>query len=1010
MSFLSSISDCTQLPLPFDAHQAAIGFERWRERAAELDGEQAAAARALADDPTGGRLLGAIFGNSPFLTQCSLHDPACLLGIVRDGPDRILAELLDGLNGQLGGEESATSEDAATAALMRRLRFAKRRAALAVGIADIAGAWPLDRITGALSTFAEAAVGAAVRHLLAVGARAGQIQPMDEAAPEGSSGFFVLGMGKLGARELNYSSDIDLILLYDPEAIRFTGRGSVQQFFARLARDLVRMLEERTADGYVFRTDLRLRPDPASTPPALSVQAALTYYESTGQNWERAAMIKARPIAGDIPAGASFLRELRPFLWRKHLDFAAIQDIHSIKRQIAAHRGGNRIAVAGHNIKLGRGGIREIEFFVQTQQLIWGGRTPELRSPATCEMLRRLAEAGRITDEVADELIEAYGFLRRVEHRLQMIDDAQTHTIPADPAGLAHVATFLGYPSADAFSGALCDCLVTVERRYAELFEEAPSLSGQGNGGNLVFTGTEDDPATLETLSTFGFAEPAFVSATVRGWHHGRYRAMRSQRAREIMTELVPALLAALGRSGDPDGAFRRFDQFLGRLPAGVPILSLFQANPGLLAFVAEVMGGAPRLAQQLAERPILLDGVLTAGFFDPLPGPAELAADLENALAAARDFQDVLDIARRWCGDRKFQVGVQMMRGLLGGEAAGASFAAIADAVVCALVPRVTADMARVHGTVPGGGLCVVALGAWGGRAMTATSDLDMLFIYEAPPDCPGSDGERPLAVTTYYARLGQRIINALTAPTGEGRLYEVDMRLRPSGNAGPLASSLEAFERYQRESAWTWEHMALTRARVAAGPEMLRARIEAVEAATFGRPRDPARLLADIADMRRRIAAEHARPGFWDIKHRRGGLVDVEFIAQYLELREAPAHPAVVRANTIEALTALRDEGVLPPPVADDLIDALVLWRRVRGMLALLFDGPFDQDAATAPLKALLAQSAQCIDFASLKAKISATAERALAHFQALVERPAADLPSTGDGRQTPQQETGR
>ena len=1003
------------MPLPFDAHQAAIGFERWRERAAELDAEQGAAARALAEDPTGERLLGAIFGNSPFLTQCSLHDPACLLGIVRDGPERILAELLDGLNGQLAGDDitAPASEDEAAAALMRRLRRAKRRAALAVGIADIAGTWPLDRITGALSAFAEAAVGAVVRHLLAAGARAGQIEPADPAAPERSSGFFVLGMGKLGARELNYSSDIDLIVFYDPEAIRFTGRGSVQQFFARLARDLVRMLEERTADGYVFRTDLRLRPDPASTPPALSVQAALTYYESTGQNWERAAMIKARPIAGDIPAGESFLRELRPFLWRKHLDFAAIQDIHSIKRQIAAHRGGDRIAVAGHNVKLGRGGIREIEFFVQTQQLIWGGRMPELRSSATCDTMRRLAETGRITDDVAGELIEAYGFLRRVEHRLQMIDDAQTHAIPADPAGLAHVATFLGFPSVDAFSGALCECLATVERRYGELFEEAPSLSGgQGDdGGNLVFTGIEDDPATLDTLATLGFAEPAFVSATVRGWHHGRYRAMRSQRAREIMTELVPGLLASLGRSGEPDGAFRHFDQFLGRLPAGVPILSLFQANPGLLAFVAEVMGSAPRLAQQLAERPILLDGVLTAGFFDTLPSPMELEVDLENALATAHDFQDVLDIMRRWCGDRKFQVGVQMLRGLVGGEAAGACFATIADAVVRALAPRVADDMARTHGTVPGGSLCVVGLGAWGGRAMTATSDLDMLFIYEAPTDCPGSDGERPLPVTTFYARLGQRIINALTALTGEGRLYEVDMRLRPSGNAGPLASSLEAFERYQRESAWTWEHMALTRARIVAGPEILRARIEAIEAATFGRPRDPARLLADIADMRRRIAAEHAKPGFWDIKHRRGGLIDVEFVAQYLELREAPAHPGVVRANTVEALTALRDAGALPPPVAADLIDALVLWRRVRGMLTLLLDGPFDEDAAAPALKSLLAQSAQCVDFSSLKTKISATADRVLAHFQALVEHPAADLPSTeNDGNRTHQQETGR
>jgi len=383
----------------------------------------------------------------------------------------------------------------------------------------------------ALSRFADAAIGSAVRHLLRSAMAAGSFEPPDPDDPERDSGLIVLGLGKLGGGELNYSSDVDLILLYDASLTPLRDREGARDFFARLARGLVRILDERTGDGYVFRTDLRLRPDPRSTPLAMSVAAALTYYESVGQNWERAALIKARPVAGDRLAGSRFLLELQPFVWRRNLDFAAIADIHSIKRQIQAHRGGGRIAVEGHDIKIGRGGIREIEFFAQTQQLIWGGRQRELRTATTCGALQRLATAGHIANATAETLIEDYRFLRRVEHHLQMIDDQQTHRLPADAAGLAHLATFLGYDGADRFVSDLRHHLGSVEGHYAGLFEEAPSLAGPGN---LVFTGTEDDPETLATLARLGFTDPERIAGMVRGWHHGRMRATRSQRAREI--------------------------------------------------------------------------------------------------------------------------------------------------------------------------------------------------------------------------------------------------------------------------------------------------------------------------------------------------------------------------------------------------------------------------------------------------------------------------------------------
>ncbi len=970
------------LPQPADPRLLALGFEAWGETLAEAQQEpEAPAARGWSALPQGRCLLAAIFGNSPFLSGVAVREWRFLTRVVEDGPDPLFDEIATEV-------ENTGEPGADDAEVMRRLRIAKRRTALLAAVAEIAGTWSLEQQMEALSHFAEAAVGAALRHLLRQAAAKGRIALADASDPERDSGLFVLGMGKLGGHELNYSSDIDLVLFYDPARARVTARDGVQPFFSRLARELVRLLEERTGDGYVFRTDLRLRPDPASTAPAMSVAAAMAYYESVGQNWERAALIKARPIAGDRLAGRRFLRELRPFLWRKHLDFAAIQDIHSIKRQINAHRGGGRIAVEGHDIKIGRGGIREIEFFAQTQQLIWGGRLPRLRVRATCEALRRLAAAARIDPATAAALIEDYRFLRRVEHRLQMVDDAQTHRLPGDHDGIGRLALFLGYRGSDPFVADLTAHLGSVERRYAELFEQAPSLAGPGN---LVFTGAEDDPETLATLSGLGFADPAAVAALVRSWHHGRMRATRSQRVREILTELVPELLCIFGAAPHPDEALRRFDQFLAHLPGGVQLFSLFQANPGLLALVAEVMAGAPRLAEQLALRPALLDGVLTQGFFAPLPDRAGLAADLAEALAGAVEFADTLDLLRRWAGERRFQVGVQLLRRALDGEAAGKTLADIAQSVLAALVTAVEAEFARQHGRVPGGEVAVIGMGRLGSREMTLASDLDLILIYDAPPGVEASDGPRPLPVSAFYARLSQRLIGAITAPTAEGALYAVDMRLRPSGAAGPIASSLESFARYQRQSAWTWEHMALTRARTVAGDPALRHRVgETIEAVLRCR-RDPRRLVADVADMRRRIAGENRHPSAWDLKNRRGGLIDLEFIAQYLMLREAASSPQVLRRATAEALPALGRAGLLTAQAEHELGEALALLRQVQAVLTLIGDIGSREGAFPEPDAATLARCAGAIDFARLDADITAAAARVASWFERLIDEPA-------------------
>jgi len=537
------------------------------------------------------------------------------------------------------------------------------------------------------------------------------------------------------------------------------------------------------------------------------------------------------------------------------------------------------------------------------------------------------------------------------------------------------------------------------------LFEEAPSLSGPGN---LVFTGADDDPDTLTTLTRLGFADPPRVAAMVRGWHHGHMRATRSQRAREILTELVPELLRIFGATTRPDAALLRFDHFLTQLPAGVQLFSLFHGNPSLLSLVADIMAEAPLLAESLAQRPALLDAVLTAEFSAPLPDCTGLAADLTGLIAGARDFEDTLDIVRRWANERRFQIGVQLLSRDIEGDRTGMALTDIAETALAALLPVVMADFARVHGEVPGGAFAIVALGRLGSREMSLTSDLDLILIYDAPVyaltgDSAGSSGPRPLPVSAYYARLSQRLISAITAPTSEGRLYEVDMRLRPSGESGPIASSLAAFAGYQRESAWTWEHMALTRARPIAGDEALRDRVAAAITEALRQPRDPRQLVADVAAMRRRIAGNMPRPSPWDLRNRRGGLVDLEFITQYLMLREAARAPEVLRRETSAALSALSAAGALPPQGIRELSEALALLRHLRALLALLCDGVPQPADLAGPAGATLARCAGAVDFVRLDADMVAACASVRAWYDRLIARPArraAQLPQPATG----------
>jgi len=963
------------LPKAGDEDFLKVGHEKW-EDCATNNPDISDFVREYGKIKAGRDLLDAIFGNSPYLTDCLIKNPQFFANTVTNGPDQALSDLYAELDAEF-------DPGLAMETVMSQLRKAKQKVALLTALTDIAQIWPLEKITRTLADFAGYAVEACFSQQLRQSHDKGDIVLKDPQSPTRESGLVILGMGKLGAWELNYSSDIDIIVLFDGDKITYQGRKSLGDCFVRLTRNLVKMMQERTADGYVFRTDLRLRPDPGATPIALSLAAAHTYYESQGQNWERAAMIKARPIAGDLAAGEEFIEFLKPFVWRKFLDFAAIADIQAIKSQIHAHKGFAEISLDGHNIKIGRGGIREIEFFCQTQQLIEGGRNPNLRSASTIQTLQALAIAGKTTTEIQSDLDEAYHFLRTLEHRLQMVHDEQTQLLPSDPGELNKLGVFMGYDEPALFRDKLKTTLETVQTHYDNLFrfEESPEEEETAPAMRLVFTGSDEDPETCASLESLGYKEVSKISQTIREWHHGRYRATRTTRAQQILTELMPTILREFANTSDPDSAFTRFDDFLKKLPAGVQLFSLFKAHPSLLKQVSKIMGMAPELADRLSRNAMLLDGVLLPDFMDPLPGRYELEQDLELMLSTARDFQDILDISRRWLNDLKFRVGVQILHQVDHGNPngptvnAGHALTELAEVVLYALLPRVEQELEIKHGIVPGGSFAIIAAGKLGSREMTPRSDADLIFVYDVPGENVMTDGAKPIPAGLFYTRLSQRVINGLSALTGEGYLYEVDMRLRPHGKSGPLALSLEGFRRYYTEEAWTWEHLALTRARAIAGDLECMQKADDALIDILMMKRDPAAIAQDVKHMQTRLHKEHSGKSHWALKNHPGGLMDLEFICQYLKLIHGSAHPEILLPNTIKSLQVLKELKLLEQDHADQLTEAMVLYLNLQGLIRLSLKDRIVTDDIPPALKDALTTAANEDDFKNLDQKIEDT-----------------------------------
>ena len=843
------------------------------------------------DEGARGEARARAIAHAPFLARLAARYGDLTQAYVADGYAAAMA-LADAL------------PDIAAPDFATRLRQVRAQQALLIALADLAGEHDLTTTVHALSDFADAACDAALARAFAERAEGAEV-----------AGFSIIALGKLGSKELNYSSDIDPILIFDPEVMPRRARDDPGEAAVRIARRFVELLSERTADGHVLRVDLRLRPSPEVTPIVLPVEAAISYYESQALAWEQAAFVRSRASGGDPQLGSYFLQSIQPFIWRRSMDFGQIRRIADISERIRSSYSAGQGFGPGFDLKRGRGGIREVEFFTQVQQLIHGGRNPDLRATDTREALHALAAAGHIAGDLAVQLSDNLVLLRTIEHRVQMVEDQQEHHLPKDAAALDNLASLHGAGD----GAALLDLLAPVTRRIAENFDQ---LIGTEQSARWPF----GDGASASAAVDAGFADGSAAAATIAAWRQGALRVLRSAAAQEALEAILPALMAALGRGGAGDALLRQFDRMLAGLPSAINFFHLLAARPPLLTTLVAILRHAPTLANDLALRASLIEGLIDASIFaDPLDH-GEWRAGVARGPAA--DVELMLDHVRLAVGERRFALGVQLVEGVHDPLHIARGYADVAEVAVSSLTGAVVADFELQHGRIADGELLILALGRLGGRALTHASDLDLILLFTGEL-LHESDGVRPLGASRYFNRLGQRVIAALSVQSAAGRLYEVDTRLRPQGTQGPLVASLDAFARYQREDAWTWEHMALTRARPVYGSAAGRAAVQGAIDAALRQPRDAGQTLADIQKMRADMAQHKPPKGALDVKLLPGGLVDAEFAIHSQQLR----HGVALRPELDLALTDLIVAGLAPTEVADSfaLLSRLLVTMRL-------------------------------------------------------------------------------
>ncbi len=817
-------------------------------------------------------------------------------------------------------EGGAAAADASVAGnrsdLMNALRAQRSGLALAVALGDLAGELSLEQVTRRLSDFADRAIDEAVT--AAIRERVPDTDP---------TGFAVIAMGKLGSHELNYSSDVDLLLLFDPGSLPRRARDDVGEAAVRIARRVVEILQKRTEHGYVERVDLRLRPSPEVTPIALPVDAAISHYESSALPWERAAFIRARAAAGDVALGTRFLNAIQPFVWRRSLDFGVIDEVRQISARIRDHFAQGAHIGPGYDLKRGRGGIREIEFFVQIQQMIHGGRNASVREAATLDAIVALVQAGHLDDETGCKLADAYRLLRTVEHRVQMVADAQTHLLPRDPGALDNVAQLDGMESGE-------DLLRRLRPHIGwagEIFD--------GLGPDSQQRLSNDPDILASELQGLGFADPEAAIRHIAAWRSGKSRALRSPPAQQAFEAMLPGLFQAIAAGADPDRALNRLSDIVERLSSGVNLFRLLEARPALAGLLAKVLAHAPTLADQLARRPELFEGLFDASCFAMPPPAIEIAATLKQAMDG-QPYDVALDRVRRAVNERRFALGVQLIDRHRDPLEVTEGYARVAEGALVALAAAATTEFVAAHGEIEGGELVALGLGRFGGHSLTHASDLDIVYLHTASQAGP-SGGRKPLGPNDYFNRLASRITSALSVPTAAGPLYDVDTRLRPEGAKGMLVVSLDAFERYQREEAWTWEHMALCRARPVLGSIEAQARTAELIESILCLPRDRGRIAGDAVRMRAEMERHKPALGTLDVKLGPGGLVDLEFAVQVLQLT---THVGLDTRLEV-ALEALAAESLVPA----NIVDALKLLSRMLVMMRLVAPGDVKPTAET-------------------------------------------------------------
>lgn len=821
--------------------------------------------------------LDRLTANAPFLARLAELHSGDVTRFLGEGTDAALAAVA----------QPPVDDD-----IMAGLRHWRGRVALLLALGDLSGEHDVATTTRHLSAFADAACDAALAAAFA-----------ERVPDEEARGLAVIALGKLGSHELNYSSDIDPILIFDPETMPRRSRDDPTEAAVRIARRMTEILSARTANGHVLRVDLRLRPHPEVTPIVLPVNAAISYYESEALAWEQAAFIRSRASAGDRALGGEFLSAIQPFIWRRSLDFRQLKEIGAMSDRIRDHFAQGQAFGPGYDLKRGRGGIREIEFFAQVHQLIYGGRDPSLRVPATVDALAALAKAGRIDPDIAARLTGHYAVLRRIEHRLQMIEDQQTHCLPTQPAALDAVARLDGHADGAALLAMLRPVTADVAACYDRLVLERAATGGL----------PRDEGELAGALMAVGFEPPDHALRTIAEWRGGKLRALRTPAAQDALETLLPELVRALGAAPDPEAALTRFDKLVSGLPSAINFFHLLAAQPELAKVAVRVLTLAPTLAEALGARVELIEGLIDKRAFDAPATKAELLSEWAPGLAGL-DYERLLDRVRDRVGERRFAYGVQLIAGATDPMVVACGYAELAEAALQVLADATVAEFVEAHGRIADSELVVLALGRLGGRALTHASDLDLIYLFTGD-HLAESDGRRPLGATTYYNRLAQRVTAAMSVPTAAGKLYDVDTRLRPQGAQGPLVVTLDSFERYQREEAWTWEHMALLRARPVYGSDAARAEVQHIIDTLLASPREPVKLARDAAEMRGKMAVHKPPKGVLDIKGGPGGLVDLEFAMQVTQLASGECHDPNIGA----ALACLKVKTLAPPEVCD-------------------------------------------------------------------------------------------